>query len=125
MGSEIEETVEDESKEEPAYEEVPGRISVLKVIPYKGYMVYIRHVDGDIPLIDDIFMYDFIFENQIYSNYIIMGPEKGKDKLTEDQVNQTAAMIFAGAVASINTLLGEEVSEENKAISEQLDGIVE
>ena len=89
---------------------VKGRIKVLKALPYKGLMVYLRMID------DDIFMYDLVFNNQIYSSYLIMKPKKGDKKLTQDEIDQSAALIFSGAAATIDTLKGDGLDKKGKAI---------
>jgi len=90
--------------------QVKGRIKVLKALPYKGSMVYLRMVD------DDIFMYDLVFKGEIYSSYLIMKPKKGFKKLNQDEINQSAALIFAGATATIDTLSGDKINKETKGI---------
>ena len=81
---------------------VKGRVEVLKAMPYKGVMVYIRRIDGE------IFEYIIPYKGQIFSSYLIITPEKGKSKLTGEQVNKSAAVIFTGAVSTVDTLIGEE-----------------
>ncbi len=78
---------------------VKGRITTLKVMPYKKVMVYIRMIDGE------IFEYIIPFKGEIYSSYLIIKPSKGKKKLTKDEVAQSAALIFAGAVTTVDYLL--------------------
>ena len=85
---------------------VKGRIKVLKAIPYKGSMVYIRQIDGD------IFMYDIIFEKEIYSSYLVITPKKGKTKLSKPEVARAAALILTGAITTIDTLKGDVVSDK-------------
>jgi len=95
---------------------VKGRIKVLKALPYKGSMVYIRMIG------EDIFEYLVVFNGEIYSNYLIMRPKKGIVKLTENEINQSVALIFSGAVATIDTLLGEEISEDKKNVVSEFEG---
>lgn len=78
---------------------VKGRITVLQAMPYKKIMVYIRMIDGD------IFEYIIPFKGQIYSSYLIITPSKGKKKLTKDEINQAAALIFASAATTVDTIL--------------------
>lgn len=84
---------------------VKGRIKVLKAILYKKSMVYIRQID------EEIFEYLVVFKNQIYSSYLIIKPKKGMKKLTKNEVNQSAALIFTGAIATIDTLLGKKLDK--------------
>lgn len=76
---------------------VPGRITVLKIMPYKGCPVYIRKID------EDMFEYLLIFEGQIYANYVIFTPEEG-EKLTDKQINGAAGVIFTAATVTIDEL---------------------
>ena len=89
---------------------VKGRIKLLKAIMYKGSMVYLRQVD------EEIFMYDLVFRDQIYSSYLIITPRTGKNKLSKSEVNQSAALIFTGATATIDQLLGVKLEESKKKI---------
>lgn len=93
---------------------VRGRMVVLRAIPYKENMVYIRQIDGD------MFTYDVIFKNQLYSSYIIVKPRKGQTKLNDSDVQGVASMIWSGACATIDTLLGQTVEGEAKKIAEQV-----
>ncbi len=90
--------------------EVKGRIKVLKAILYKSHMVYIRSID------DEIFEYLAEYNGEIYSSYIIITPEKGKKKLTKGQIAQSAALILAGATATLDQLLGHTVDDQTKGI---------
>ena len=89
---------------------VVGRIKVLKAIPYKDCMVYIRQIDGD------LFMYDLVFNKQIYSSYLVMKPKRGEKKLNDNQVSQSAAVIMSGAIATIDTLMGNKLDPKDAGI---------
>lgn len=78
---------------------VKGRIDVLRKQTYRDHSLYIRYIKPD------IFEYLVIDKNEIYSGYLIIGPEKGKNKLTPDQITQSAALIFTGAIATIDMLI--------------------
>ena len=80
---------------------VKARVEIKKIMLYKGSMVYVRRIDGD------IFQYDLVFDGQIYSNYIVITPARGKKKLTKQEVIKACGVIFAGAVATVDTLLAE------------------
>lgn len=86
---------------------VKGRIKVLKAMPYKGVMIYIRRIG------EDIFEYLLPYKGQIYSSYLIMKPKKGKSKLTKMEVNQSAAIIFVGATATIDNFISGEDAKKN------------
>jgi len=87
--------------------EVKGRIEVLKAMPYKGVMVYIRRVDGD------IFEYIIPYKGEVYSSYLVMKPGKGKSGLSKDEVNKSASVIFAGATATIDNFITSEKAKKN------------
>lgn len=89
---------------------VKGRITTLKAIPYKNCMVYIRRINIE------IFEYLVVFKKQVYSNYWIITPAKGKKDLTKDEVNQAAALPMAGAIATIDILLGKKLDKKTKGI---------
>ena len=91
---------------------VKGRITTLKVMPYKKVMVYIRQIDGE------IFEFMIPFKGEIYSSYLIIKPRKGKKKLSKDEVNQAGALIFASAVTTVDYLLDrtKKMSKVNKKL---------
>jgi hypothetical protein len=53
-------------------------------------------------------MYDLIYNNQIYSSYLIIRPKKGFTKLTEPEISQAGALIMTGAMTTVDTLLGKK-----------------
>ena len=96
---------------------VKGRVKVLKVLPYKGVMVYLRQVD------EEIFEFIIPFKKEIYSSYLIITPKKGMKRLTKDEVNQAAALIFASATTTVDFLLGEtKVDKKTKRIVKVFEG---
>ena len=76
-----------------------GLIKFLQKSDYKGYPVWLRMVDGR------IFEYFIIYENELYTGYNVITPKKGKKKLTEGEIAQCGALIFAAAVTTIDTLI--------------------
>ena len=92
------------------HKKVKGKITTLKAMPYKDNMVYIRKIG------EEIFEWLLIFENQLYSSYLIMKPKKGETKLTKIEIIQTQELLWSGAMTTIDTLLGVELEEEKKAI---------
>lgn len=80
---------------------VQGRIEILKVIPYRGSMVYIRRIDKD------IFMYDLVFKKEIYSSYMVITPKKGQTELSEKEVAECRELIYAGACATVDIKRGD------------------
>ena len=83
-----------------------------------GHMVYIRQIGKD------YFEYLLEYCGEIYSSYIIILPEEGKKKLTKSQVNGCVEMVYAGAEATINALIGIDVSEEEKEKVEMFEKAV-
>jgi len=108
-----------EVKKDPLLEpkKVKGRITTLKSVRYKGHMIYIRMIDGE------IFEYLVEFGGEIYGGNLIITPSKGKKKLTGGEIDQSAALIFTGAVTTLDMLLGDELSDEQKAIVEQFEAV--
>lgn len=93
--------------------EVKGRIKLLYALPYHGQMVYVRRID------QEVFMYDVVYKNQIYSSYVIMKPKKGKKNLTANEVNQTLQMVLAGAFTTVEQLLGIKMNEKEQKVAER------
>lgn len=91
-------TEKQEESMEEYVKKVPGKMTVLKVMPYKGCPVYLRRIG------EDYFEYLLVFEGQIYADYFLFLPEKGKKVLTEKQVNGAAGIAFAAATATIDVL---------------------
>lgn len=91
-----------------------GYIRLLRADTYKDNRVYIRQLGKY------RFEYLVVFDGEIYSSYIIIRPEeKSRRKLTDEEVSKAAALIYNGAMATIDMLLGEgEVSDEDREIAE-------
>lgn len=87
---------------------VKGVMTVLKVMPYKDCNIYLRRIYAD------YFEYLLVYEGQIYSQYVIIKPAPGKTKLTDEEIQGIANMLWAGAEATIDTKLGIELSPEEK-----------
>lgn len=94
----------------PKLKKVSGRVMLLKVISYKGSMVYIRRIGID------FFEYLVVFNKEIYTAYWVIKPEKGKKDLTKDQINQAGALAMAGAVATIDIQLGKKLDKKTERI---------
>jgi hypothetical protein len=99
------------------YKTVQGRIKVLKAIDYKGSMIYLRQIDGD------IFMYDLVFKGEIYSSYLVMKPKPGCKELTPDEVNQSAALIFVGAVTTVDMKLGHKLDKKTLQMAKTFEEV--
>ena len=98
---------------------VDGRIRVLKALPYRDCMIYLRMIDKD------IFTYDLIYDNQLYSSYMIITPKKGKTKLSDDEINQCAALILSGATSTIDTLMGTKLEDRTNEVVKTFEAIRE
>ena len=79
--------------------DVKGHFTILKVVPYRGCETYIRKIN------DDIFEYILIFDNQIYSSYIVVTMEGDQKELTEPQILDATGLIFAAACTTIDQLI--------------------
>jgi len=90
------------------HKKVKGRMKVLKVYPYRDHLIYIRMIGKD------YFEYLLFHDGQLYSSYIIILPEEGKKKLTKAQINGCIEIVSAGAEATINALMGVELSDEDR-----------
>ena len=77
-------------------------------------MVSIRRVIGKFD--PDIFEYFFAFKKQVYTNYIVILPRKGRTKLNKDEISQSAELVWAGAEASIDMLLEGELDKKKAEI---------
>jgi len=91
--------------EEPKLKKVKtkGRVKILKVHLYNSHMIYIRMFGKD------YFEYLVEYNGEIYSSYIIITPREGKKKLSKKEIDQCVALINAGAEATIDTLLEQEL----------------
>jgi len=72
-------------------------------------MTYIRRIGVD------YFEYIVVFDKQVYSNYWILKPDKGKKDLTKLQVDQAAGLAMAGALATVDMHLGAKLDKETEA----------
>ena len=80
-------------------------------------MIYLRMIDGE------IFEFIIPFKGEIYSSYLIIKPDKGKKKLTKDEVNQSAGLILASATTTVDYLLGEaKVDKKTKKVVKSFEG---
>jgi hypothetical protein len=96
---------------------VKARIKLLKAMPYKKVMIYIRRID------EEIFEFVIPFKGEIWSSYLIIKPEGGKRKLTKDEVNQSAALIFSSAVTTVDFILGDaKVDKKTKEVVKVFEG---
>lgn len=92
-----------------------GRIKTLRALPYRGHMVYLQVIDGQ------IFQWMLVYKSEIYSGYNIITPEKGKKKLNETQINQAAALTLQGALATLDMKLGIKPTKKEKEMVKQFE----
>ena len=88
------------------HKKVKGRMKVLKATLYKGHMIYIRMIGKD------YFEYLLEYNGEIYSSYIIITPQENKKKLSKGEISACADMIYSGAEATLEALLGEDTVDE-------------
>lgn len=93
-----------------------GLMRVLQVITYKSYPVYIRMIGYK------TFIWDVIFENQLYSSYMEISAAKGKSRLTKAEVDEVVKMCYAGAAATVDGLLGIELEDKEADIVARFEG---
>jgi len=79
-------------------------IQLLQKSDYQGCPIYIRMIDSK------IFEYILQYKGEIYTGYNVITPEKGKKKLNKDQIAQCGALIFTGAITTIENLI--EIEQE-------------
>lgn len=85
-----------------------GRVRILKAILYKSHQIVIRMIG------EDYFEYLLEYNGQIYSSYIIITPAENKEKLTEEQIAECRDLIYAGAEATLDQLLGVELDKQQQ-----------
>jgi|GEM_PF-2769693 len=86
------------------------KIKLWKVVQYRGCMVYIRQLQKE------YFEYLVVFDGQVFTSYVIMKPREGKKKLSKSDETKTAGMMFAGAIATIDTLLEDPEKAERENV---------
>lgn len=85
-----------------------GRIRILKVADYKGSKIYIRLVDKD------LFEWMLIYKNEIYSSYIVVERPSTRYKFSKDELKVATNMLWMGATATIDTLLGVVLDKDEE-----------
>ena len=85
-----------------------GRVKVLRATLYRGHKVIIRMIG------DDYFEYLISLDGEIYSSYIIIQAKAEGKKLTKSEIDECAALIYTGAEATIDTIMGVELDEKTK-----------
>lgn len=93
-----------------------GFIKVLRANLYNSHMIYIRQLGK--------YRFEYLLEynGEIYGAYIIIRPPDGsRRKLTDEEVMAASGLIYNGAVATLNELLGIKVSAEDKQVAETFE----
>lgn len=90
---------------------IKGRIATLKAMPYEGHMVYVRLIGTD------IVEWMLVFNGEIYSNYMVFTLPPGRKELTKIQVDAAVKMLWAGAEATIDMLMGKTLDKEAETIA--------
>lgn len=88
----------------------PGAVSVLPPMEYKGCPIVIEWIGT-------IFMYHFCYENKLYGTHITVKPMK--KELTAGEVMHSAIYMYDMAMATIDTLRGEDINEEEHGAAAQ------
>lgn len=73
-------------------------------------MVYLRRIDIE------IFEYLVVIDKQVFSSYWIIKPNKGKKDLTENEIANAAALVMAGACATVDLQLGVKLDKKTKGV---------
>ena len=94
---------------------ITGRIILLKAMPYKGYMVYLRRIGIE------LFEYLVVYKGELYTSYWEIKRAKGQKDLTPDQVNNAAALVMGGAVATINMKLGVKLDKKTQKMVDEFE----
>jgi hypothetical protein len=93
-----------------------GWIRILRANMYKSHMIYIRQLGK--------YRFEYLLEynGEVYAQYIIIKPEgKSRRKLTDGEVSQAAALIYNGATATLDMLLGDYVEGDDKEVAETFE----
>jgi hypothetical protein len=87
--------------------DAPPRMKLLTAVGYKDGMIYVRQVDRD------LFIWDAVWQNQLYSSFIVITPEDDKE-LPPSVIDHARDMCYAGAASTIDFQRGEGVSDQEK-----------
>jgi hypothetical protein len=73
-------------------------------------MIYLRVIDGE------IFEWLITFKKEIYTGYLVITPKKGKTKLTDKEISQSAALALQGALATLDLLHDKKLKKKDKKL---------
>lgn len=92
-----------------------GLMRVLMVMSYKDIPIYVRMIGKD------VFIWDVIHNNQLFSSYVVIGPRKGEKKLANSDIDEIVKICYAGAAATIDNILGIPITEDEEVILKQFE----
>ena len=93
---------------------------LLKADYYKGIRILVRMFGKY------YFEYFVVYNGELYTAYSIIKPEaKSRRKLTDSEILDGMSLMYNGAIATCQTLLGEEVSEEDMLNLELIEEVGE
>lgn len=95
--------------------QVTDVMKLLMAMTYKGHKIYIRSIGRD------VYLWDAVYNNELYSSYIVMKPAKGKKKLSAEERDEVVKMCYAGAAATIDIQLGVELSETDQVVIDRFE----
>jgi len=95
------------------HKKVKGKITTLKALPYKNNMAYIRMINGD------MFEWLIVFGGKIYTSYSVIKPRRGETKLSQDDILQVRELMWAGATATIDTLLDQTIDKSKSKLDKE------
>lgn len=100
--------------EEPTLEPIPvtGIVKVLRKSFYENTAIIIRQI------YEEYFEYLFALNGELYSSYIIIKLPEGRKEFTEQEIQECSALIYNGAMTTIDTLLGKEMDAKTKEYAE-------
>jgi hypothetical protein len=94
-------------KKKTKAKDVAGRVELLKVMPYRGWQSYLLRIDKD------LFVW-LVSKEPIFLGHLVVTPGTDGKPLTDDQIAQSAASAFAGAITTIDSQLDTSEQMESK-----------
>lgn len=94
---------------------ISGFMKLLMAISYKEKPIYVRRFGKS------CFVWDVIIDNKLYSSYIDIKPEKGRKRLNNEEVEEVTKMCYAGAAATVDTVLGVKLNDKEEDVIKQFE----
>jgi len=94
---------------------ITSYISLLMAVTYKNGRIYVRRI------MKDIFLWDAVFNGELFSSYFVITPKPGQDKLSEDEVAEVLKMCYSGAAATIDYQRGDRLPETDEKIVKRFE----